>query len=81
MATDEKIRNLAYSIWEKEGRPEGKDVEHYMRAKKIIEQQEALPVIELAPPSPVVELAPPPKPIHLPPPTHKRNIRDHHMKK
>jgi hypothetical protein len=81
MATDEKIRNLAYGIWEQEGRPEGKDVAHYLRAKKIVEQQETLRVIELAPSSPVVELALPPKPIHLPRSTHKRNIRDQHMKK
>jgi hypothetical protein len=81
MATEEKIRKLAYSIWEQEGRPEGKAVEHYLRAKKIIEQTEAQYVIELPPPLPVVELAPPPRPIHFPPPTHERNIRNRHKKK
>ena len=38
---DEKIRSLAYAIWEQEGRPEGKDLEHYYRAKQILEEQEA----------------------------------------
>jgi hypothetical protein len=80
MTTDEKIRNLAYSLWEQEGRPEGKDMEHYLKAKQIIEQQEFPPVVELAPPSPVVELLPP-KPIHSQPPIHERNIRNQHKKK
>ena len=41
MASEEKVRELAYSIWEKEGCPEGKDAEHYYRAKKMLEEQEA----------------------------------------
>ena len=40
MATEEQIKQLAYAIWEQEGRPHGKDTEHYFRAKQIIEQQE-----------------------------------------
>ena len=60
MATEEQIRELAYSIWEKEGRPQGKDIEHYFRAKEILEEQEItssaarvqiLPVLPLQPPS------------------------------
>jgi hypothetical protein len=62
MATEEQIRKLAYELWEQEGHPEGKDVEHYFRAKKILEDEEAATVIELpAPPSPA-QLAPPGKP-------------------
>jgi Protein of unknown function (DUF2934) len=41
MVKDEDIRKMAYSIWEKEGRPAGKDAEHYYGAKKILEGQEA----------------------------------------
>ena len=48
----EQIRDLAYAIWEQEGRPEGKHVEHFFRAKQILEEQEAARVIELAPPAP-----------------------------
>jgi hypothetical protein len=33
MASEEKIRELAYAMWEEEGRLEGKDVEYYFRAK------------------------------------------------
>ena len=58
MVTEEQIRNLAHAIWEQEGRPEGKHVEHYFRAKQILEEQEASRVIELAPPPPIVLLAP-----------------------
>jgi hypothetical protein len=36
MATDERIKELAYSIWEEDGHPEGKDVEYYFRAKQIL---------------------------------------------
>ncbi len=67
MSTEEQIKALAYSIWEQEGRPEGKHAEHYFRAKQIFEEQEATRAIELAPlpliaelptSAPVVKLAP-----------------------
>jgi hypothetical protein len=60
MATDEQIRELAHSIWEQEGRPNGKDMEHYFRAKKILEERESSRVIELAPPPSKMALEPPP---------------------
>lgn len=47
MATEEQIRELAYRLWEEEGRPEGKDQEHYFKARKILEDKEAMPVIQL----------------------------------
>lgn len=40
MASEKQIIELAYSIWEKEGCSEGKDVEQYYRAKKMLEEQE-----------------------------------------
>lgn len=40
MVTEEQIRELAYSIWEQEGRPEGRDQEFYFRAKQMLEEQE-----------------------------------------
>ncbi len=58
MVTEEQISNLAHAIWEQEGRPEGKHVEHYFRAKQILEEQEASRIIELAPPPPIAELPP-----------------------
>jgi hypothetical protein len=42
MATEEQIRELAYAIWDKEGCPEGKHLEHYFRAKQTLEEQEAV---------------------------------------
>ena len=59
MATEEQIKELAYFLWEKEGHSEGKHLEHYFRAKQILEEQEAPHVIELGPPPPIIELAPP----------------------
>ncbi|MBN1191039.1 MAG: DUF2934 domain-containing protein [Dehalococcoidales bacterium] len=42
MASDEQIRELAYSLWVKEGCPEGKATEHYFQAKQMLEAQESL---------------------------------------
>ncbi len=50
MVTEEQIKELAYAMWEQEGRQEGKDVELYYRAKKILEDKEAVPMVELAAP-------------------------------
>lgn len=41
MVTEEQIRELAYSIWEQEGQPNGKDWEHYYKAKLMLEEREA----------------------------------------
>jgi len=51
LVTEEQIRSLAFTIWEQQGRLHGKDVEHYFRAKKILEEQGAARILELAPPS------------------------------
>jgi hypothetical protein len=67
VATEEQIKELAHAIWEKEGRPHGKAVEHYFRAKQILEEQEASRLLELAPPAPLVALAPPPPIISMAP--------------
>ena len=42
MVTEAQIRELAYTMWEQEGWPEGKDQEHYYRAKKKLEDREPL---------------------------------------
>src|SRR4030042_4053423 len=36
LSSEEQIRGLAYAIWEKEGRPAGRDMEHYFRAERIL---------------------------------------------
>jgi hypothetical protein len=75
MITEEQIRELAHSIWEQEGRPNGKDAEHYSRAKKMLEERESSQVIELASPPPQIALEPPLPIIGLgaPPPSKRRN--------
>ena len=35
MEREEEIRRLAYSIWEKEGYPHGRDIEHWLKAETI----------------------------------------------
>ena len=40
---DQKIRQRAYEIWEREGRPDGNHGEHWDRAAREIDEQEAAP--------------------------------------
>ena len=48
MASDEQVRELAYQIWEEEGRPEGRDMEHYFRASRMLEERAAQAVAPTA---------------------------------
>jgi hypothetical protein len=72
MATEQQIKELAYALWEEEGRPEGKDMEHYFRAKQILEQREAAPLLELPGAVRLTELTSPPPVPQLPPPATKK---------
>jgi hypothetical protein len=69
MITEQQIKELAHSIWEQEGRPHGKDLEHYFRARKILEDMAPPRVIELPSPLPEVELKPSPASPELTAPT------------
>jgi hypothetical protein len=40
MAKEDDIRLIAYSIWEQEGCPNGKDREHWLTAEVIWEQKQ-----------------------------------------
>ena len=42
MPTEEQIKRLAHSLWEQEGRPEGRDMEHYLAARQILEEQKVV---------------------------------------
>ena len=39
---DQLVRARAYRIWVDEGRPEGKDLEHWDRAKREVEEEFAM---------------------------------------
>jgi hypothetical protein len=39
---DRRIGDRAYRIWLDEGRPEGKHLEHWLRAKREVEEEEAV---------------------------------------
>jgi Protein of unknown function (DUF2934) len=39
--SDERIREIAYYIWENEGRPEGQADRHWRTAEEIVQAQEA----------------------------------------
>ena len=64
MATEQQIKELAYAIWEEEDRPEGKDAEHYFRAKQILEERQVSSLIKSTP-SLISELPRRPKPPKL----------------
>lgn len=36
MATEEEIKGLAYTLWEEDGCPDGKDQEHYFTAEQML---------------------------------------------
>lgn len=41
MTDEERVRQLAYSIWEAEGRPEGQQQQHWDRALRIVATEQA----------------------------------------
>ena len=53
LATEERIRAIAYSIWEEEGRPDGRAETHWLRACELVEAEatpQALPTAETVEP-------------------------------
>ncbi len=38
MNRDEEIRKVAYKLWQEEGCPDGYEIQHWLRAKKIWEE-------------------------------------------
>lgn len=49
MPTQDQIRGLAYSLWEQEGRPDGKDLDHYYAAVRILQQREVTKIAQPLP--------------------------------
>ena len=39
----QRIREIAYDLWDKEGQPEGRHDEFWLRAEMLLEQDENLP--------------------------------------
>ena len=39
---ERRIRDRAYRIWIDEGQPDGKDLDHWLRAKREIEEEDAI---------------------------------------
>ena len=34
-----KIRQIAYELWEQDGQPEGRELEHYFRAEQLVDSR------------------------------------------
>ncbi len=43
MALEEQIRNYAYQLWDKAGRPEGRDEEFWNAAKAELDAEDEIP--------------------------------------
>jgi hypothetical protein len=41
MPTEEQIKELAYYLWEQDGKPTGNDQEYYFKARQVLEEREA----------------------------------------
>jgi hypothetical protein len=41
--TSQAINARAYDLWEKEGRPDGRDLAHWLEAERTITEQQATP--------------------------------------
>jgi hypothetical protein len=50
-ATEERIRAIAYTLWEEEGQPQGRDLDHWLRASELVAAEAA--VSESPAPEPV----------------------------
>ncbi|MBE1161514.1 DUF2934 domain-containing protein [Dyella sp. 7MK23] len=43
-----RISALAHAMWESEGRPDGRDLEHWLKAEKLVDaQREAALVVQV----------------------------------
>ena len=52
-AREQRIRELAYHLWEADGRPHGRDLEFWERADELVRMEESGPVGQL--PNPATE--------------------------
>jgi hypothetical protein len=43
IAIEDRVRERAYALWEKDGRPEGRSDEYWQRARSEVEAEEAKP--------------------------------------
>jgi len=43
MVSEEAIRKRSYEIWQREGRPEGRALEHWLQAKAELEHEQLQP--------------------------------------
>ncbi len=44
MIPEDVIRQRSYEIWEREGCPEGRDIEHWLRARRELESEFCRPM-------------------------------------
>jgi Protein of unknown function (DUF2934) len=57
-AEEQTVRERAHAIWEAEGRPEGRDAEHWQKALAEFEREKRAPNIATVVDSPLVTAAP-----------------------
>jgi hypothetical protein len=67
---EQRIRERAYQIWEREGKPQGRDAQHWQQAAAEVEAEAAVSVGMADADPPPEEPQPPPGP---PPPPMRRS--------
>ena len=56
-AIEERIRSRAYELWESEGRPEGREVDHWLRAAQELAAEQERPATRARKPRAVATTA------------------------
>ncbi|MBI4339558.1 MAG: DUF2934 domain-containing protein [Chloroflexi bacterium] len=53
MEREEEVRRIAFDLWQQEGRPEGRALEHWLKAQKVMEESRpAEAAVQAAPSAP-----------------------------
>ncbi len=47
---EQQIRERAHALWEADGRPEGREMDYWLRAEKEVDGQEGVPDMTSEPP-------------------------------
>ncbi|MBI4233292.1 MAG: DUF2934 domain-containing protein [Chloroflexi bacterium] len=58
MNPEETVRRIAYQLWEQQGRPEGRALDHWLAAEQVWREQEGAATRRLASPSAPPMLSP-----------------------
>jgi hypothetical protein len=50
MEREQEVRRVAYELWQREGRPDGRALEHWLKAQRVLEESRPAEVVAEATP-------------------------------